>query len=115
LQVNRLAAWDSGGFSNAQFSGLDVCGSLPYHGSRIPQLTNAYIFGDFDGAGNVWALRRTNGAVTVERLAGQVGLAAFGAIYHDPTAKKGDASDVSCPDLAAESQRVPTRMKRKRY
>ncbi len=61
------------------FSGLDVCGSLPYHGSKIPQLTNAYIFGDFDLGGNIWALRRTNGTVMVERLAGQFGEGAFGA------------------------------------
>jgi uncharacterized repeat protein (TIGR03806 family) len=62
------------------FAGLDVCGSLPYHGSRIPALTNAYLFGDFDTGGNIWALRRpTTNTVTVERLGGQTGLSAFGA------------------------------------
>src|SRR5258708_15572451 len=63
--------------ATAPFSGLDVCGQIVYHGSRIPSLTNALVFGDFDAAGNVWALRRSNSAVTVERLAGQVGLSAF--------------------------------------
>ena len=65
--------------SNPSFTGLDVNGSLAYHGSRIPQLTNAYIFGDFDLGGSIWALRRTNNAVTVERLTGQYGECAFGA------------------------------------
>ena len=46
--------------SDPQFSGLDVNGSLVYHGSGIPAITNAYLFGDFDAAGNIWALRRTN-------------------------------------------------------
>ncbi|HEX7652947.1 MAG TPA: PQQ-dependent sugar dehydrogenase, partial [Verrucomicrobiae bacterium] len=62
------------------FAGLDVCGSLPYRGSRIAALTNAYLFGDFDTGGNIWALRRpTTNTVTVERLGGQTGLSAFGA------------------------------------
>ena len=61
------------------FSGLDVNGSLAYHGTRIPQLTNAYIFGDFDLGGSIWALRRTNSSVSVERLTGQFGECAFGA------------------------------------
>ena len=60
------------------FSGLDVCGSVPYHGAKIPQLTNAYIFGDFDLGGNIWALRRTNGVATVELLAGQYGESTYG-------------------------------------
>ncbi len=60
------------------FSGLDVNGSLSYHGTKIPQLTNAYVFGDFDLGGNIWALRRTNNAVTIERLGGQFGECAFG-------------------------------------
>ena len=60
------------------FSGLDVCGSVPYHGAKIPQLTNANIFGDFDLGGNIWALSRTNGAVTVQLLMSQYGESAFG-------------------------------------
>jgi uncharacterized repeat protein (TIGR03806 family) len=66
--------------ADPSFAGLDVCGSLPYHGSKISTLTNAYLFGDFDTGGNIWALRRpTTNTVTVERLAGQTGLSAFGA------------------------------------
>jgi mono/diheme cytochrome c family protein len=63
--------------SDPQFSGLDVNGSLVYHGTRIAALTNLYLFGDFDAGGNVWSLRRTNGTAIVERLTGQPGLAAF--------------------------------------
>jgi len=85
--------------ATAQFSGLDVCGSLPYHGTAIPQLAGAYIFGDFDGAGNIWALHRTNSVVTVERLSGQVGLAAFGA---DP--RNGDV--LLCNYLQNKLQRL---------
>ena len=65
--------------SDPAFTGLDVNGSLPYRGTKIPQLTNAYVFGDFDLGGNIWALRRTNSTVTVERLTGQYGEAAYGA------------------------------------
>ncbi len=65
--------------SDPAFTGLDVNGSLVYHGSKIPQLTNAYVFGDFDLGGSIWALRRTNNTVTVERLTGQYGECAFAA------------------------------------
>ena len=66
--------------ADPSFAGLDVCGSLPYRGSKISALTNAYLFGDFDTGGNIWALRRpTTNTVTVERIGGQTGLAAFGA------------------------------------
>jgi uncharacterized repeat protein (TIGR03806 family) len=66
--------------ADPSFAGLDVCGSLPYRGSKIPALTNAYLFGDFDTGGNIWALRRpTTNTVTVERIGGQTGLSAFGA------------------------------------
>jgi len=69
--------------ADPQFSGLDVCGSLLYRGDRIPQLTNAYLFGDFDLGGSLWALWHTNGTVTVQRVAGEPGLAAFGADPHN--------------------------------
>jgi glucose/arabinose dehydrogenase len=85
--------------STAAFSGLDVCGQVVYHGSRIPALTNAFVFGDFDAAGNIWALRRSNSVVTVERLAGQVGLAAFGS---DPV--NGDV--IMCNYLQNKLQRL---------
>ena len=81
------------------FAGLDVCGSVPYHGAKIPQLTNAYIFGDFDLGGNIWALRRSNSAVTVERLTGQYGEAAFGT---DP----GNGDVLLCNYIQNKIQRL---------
>jgi mono/diheme cytochrome c family protein len=88
--------------SDPSFSGLDVCGSLPYHGSRILQLTNAYIFGDFDAGGNIWALRRpTTNTVIIERLAGQPGIAAFG-----PDPNNGDV--LLCNYLQNKIQRLIT-------
>lgn len=63
-----------------QFKGNSVTGGVVYRGNRILELHGAYIFGDFE-AGHVWALRRTNGGVNVQRLAGALGIAAFG---HDP-------------------------------
>jgi mono/diheme cytochrome c family protein len=86
--------------ADPKFSGLDVNGSLVYHGSRIPALTNAYLFGDFDAGGNIWALHRlTNNTVSVERLAGMPGLAAFGA---DP--RNGDL--LMCNYLQNKLQRL---------
>lgn len=86
--------------ADPKFSGLDVNGSLVYHGSRIPALTNAYLFGDFDAGGNIWALRRlTNNTVSVERLAGMPGIAAFGA---DP--RNGDL--LMCNYLQNKLQRL---------
>lgn len=60
-----------------QYKGNSITGGLVYHGSRIPALAGAYIFADFESA-NLWALRRTNSTVDVQRIAGQVGIAAFG-------------------------------------
>lgn len=86
--VQDLPLWEyphtSVAGSDPKFSGLDVTGSLVYHGTRFPQLTNAYLFNDFDAGGNIWVLRRlTNNMVTVERLAGQPGIAAFGPDPHN--------------------------------
>jgi mono/diheme cytochrome c family protein len=64
--------------ADPNFDGLDVIGGVVYHGSGIPQITNAYVFGDFDIGGNVWALRRTNSTVTVERIVGEFGIGAYG-------------------------------------
>jgi Concanavalin A-like lectin/glucanases superfamily/Glucose / Sorbosone dehydrogenase/Bacterial Ig domain len=86
--------------ADPKFSGLDVNGSLVYHGSRITALTNAYLFGDFDAGGNIWALRRlTNNTVSVERLAGMPGIAAFAA---DP--RNGDL--LMCNYLQNKLQRL---------
>ncbi len=40
-----------------------ITGGIVYHGSRLPQLTGAYVYGDYD-TGRVWALRYEGGRVT---------------------------------------------------
>jgi mono/diheme cytochrome c family protein len=70
---------NSVGGADPSFAGLDVNGSYFYRGTAIPELTNAYLFGDFDTGGNVWAMRISNNVVSVERLTGMTGLSAFGA------------------------------------
>ena len=63
---------------DAQFKGNSISGGVVYHGSRISELTGAYIFGDFV-SGNVWALWRSNNTViATNRLIGDTGVAAFG-------------------------------------
>jgi hypothetical protein len=70
-------AHPTAGGNDPSYNGLDVIGGVVYHGALIPQLTNAYVFGDFDLGGNIWALRRTNG-VADERLTGEFGIGAYG-------------------------------------
>ena len=53
---------------------------MVYRGSNVPELTGAYIFGDFVST-HIWALRRTNNSVEVQRIGGVIGAAGFG---HDP-------------------------------
>jgi len=67
----------SGGDSN--FTGSSVSGGIVYRGTRVSGLSGAYIFGDYV-TGNIWSLVR-NGAnpPTVTRIAGEVGVVAFGA------------------------------------
>jgi len=60
-----------------QFKGNSVTGGVVYRGSRIPELTGAYIFGDFEST-HVWALWRTNGTVSVQRLGSTIAPAGFG-------------------------------------
>lgn len=62
---------------DGQYKGNSISGGVVYRGSRIPQLTGAYIFGDFE-SGNLWALWRTNNTVLTNRIAGVGGAAAFG-------------------------------------
>lgn len=66
----------SGGDSN--FIGKSISGGLVYRGSGIPSLTGSYIFSDFV-SGHIWSLTR-NGTQppTVTRIAGEVGIVAFG-------------------------------------
>ena len=53
-------------------------GGVIYRGSRFASLTGVYIFGDFS-SGNIWALTRTDGSPTVERIAGLGQLVTFGS------------------------------------
>jgi uncharacterized repeat protein (TIGR03806 family) len=57
--------------------GRSVSGGLVYRGVRLPSLTGAYIFGDFQ-SGHIWALRRTTNGVDVHRLTGETGIVSFG-------------------------------------
>ncbi|HPA17404.1 MAG TPA: PQQ-dependent sugar dehydrogenase [Verrucomicrobiae bacterium] len=57
--------------------GQSVTGGVLYRGTRFPELNGAYVFADF-GSGNVWALWRGAGGVTVQLLAVETGLVAFG-------------------------------------
>jgi glucose/arabinose dehydrogenase/mono/diheme cytochrome c family protein len=64
-----------------QFKGNSVTGGRVYRGSRIPELSGAYVFGDFV-SGHIWALWRSNNVVVAtNRLVGSAGVAAFG---YDP-------------------------------
>ena len=66
------------GGNDPNFNGLDAIGGVVYHGALLPQITNAFVFGDFDLGGNIWALHRTNGGVFVERLTSEFGIGAYG-------------------------------------
>jgi hypothetical protein len=55
-----------------------VIGGVVYRGSRISQLSGAYIFADYTG-GSIWALRQdSQGKAAVELLTSNVGTSAFG-------------------------------------
>ncbi|HEU0008199.1 MAG TPA: PQQ-dependent sugar dehydrogenase [Verrucomicrobiae bacterium] len=81
--------------SGATNVGFSVTGGVVYRGTRIPQLTGAYVFGDY-GSGNIWTLRY-DGSVTTNvpfaRILVDAGVAAFGidpsngdVLYADVTA-----------------------------
>lgn len=57
--------------------GSCVTGGLIYRGSRISALVGAYIFCDYV-SGNIWSLTYTNAIATVNRIAGQANIVAFG-------------------------------------
>ncbi|MEY4916498.1 MAG: hypothetical protein RL616_411 [Verrucomicrobiota bacterium] len=62
---------------DAQYKGNSISGGVVYHGGKIPELNGSYIVADFE-SGNVWSLRRTNGILATNRIAGKIGVAAFG-------------------------------------
>ncbi|MGB8170725.1 MAG: PQQ-dependent sugar dehydrogenase [Chthoniobacteraceae bacterium] len=56
-----------------------VIGGFVYRGSRISALNGHYVFGDYI-TGDIWAAERTGpNSVSVHRIAGQTGIAAFGS------------------------------------
>lgn len=65
---------------DAQYKGNSVSGGVVYRGNKISELNGAYIFGDWVST-HIWALWRTNGTVSVQRIGGVIAAAAFG---HDP-------------------------------
>lgn len=64
-----------------KLQGNSITGGVVYRGTRIPELTGAYIFADFV-TGNIWALRKNGQDVTVDRIAG---LGSVTAISTDPS------------------------------
>jgi len=57
---------------------IAVIGGMVYHGSRLPQLTGAYLYGDY-GSGEIWALRYDGAGVTANQfLFADPGVSAFG-------------------------------------
>ncbi len=62
---------------DAQYKGNSISGGVVYHGGKIPELNGYYLVADFE-SGNIWSLRRTNNLVLTNRIAGKIGVAAFG-------------------------------------
>ncbi len=63
---------------NGEFQGHSVTGGYVYRGANLPDLTGAYVFGDYVD-GHLWALRRNGQQVNVQRLTGDAGVVAFRA------------------------------------
>lgn len=57
--------------------GNSVTGGIVSRGGRFPELEGAYFFADWQ-SGNIWKLRRGSPHPTVERIAGEGGIVAFG-------------------------------------
>lgn len=64
---------------NGEFQGRSITGGFVYRGRNIPELTGKYIFSDYV-SGNIWSMVRTDvpGEPTIERIAGEAGIAGFG-------------------------------------
>lgn len=76
--THTLPVWDYS-HGTAALQGRSVTGGFVYRGTNIPELTGKYIFSDYL-SGNIWSLERTEtpGEPTVERIAGEAGIAGFG-------------------------------------
>lgn len=61
-----------------EYQGHSVTGGIVYRGAGLPDLTGAYIFGDYVD-GHLWSLRRNGAQVDVQRLTGNAGIVAFRA------------------------------------
>ncbi len=67
------------GHGSGVTQGNSITGGLVYRGTRISALTGLYLFADYT-SGNLWTLQRNGAAApTVTRIAGEVGIAAFGS------------------------------------
>ena len=63
---------------NGTWQGKSVTGGVVYRGGRLPDLYGAYVFGDYV-SGQIWSLRHEGDRVVRwERLAREIGVAAFG-------------------------------------
>lgn len=62
------------------FDGRSVTGGVFYSGNQIPSLKNKYIFGDYI-SGNVWHLSKNGSQVSVDFIANEKSISAFG---HNP-------------------------------
>ena len=63
--------------ADSNYTGNSIIGGVVYRGTRFASLTGAYICGD-NVSGNIWAITRPGGVVTVQRIAGQAALTTFG-------------------------------------
>lgn len=85
VTINPIIEYPHG--SSGTNVGNSITGGVVYRGTRIPQLTGAYIYADFTSPGNMWAVRSTNGtnATAHQWLLQDANIVAFG---HDP--RNGD-------------------------
>jgi hypothetical protein len=59
--------------------GISITGGFVYHGLELPELRDAYIYGDF-GSGRIWALQYdgVNEPVNKELMNSNLSIASFG-------------------------------------
>ncbi len=97
VAINPIIDYPHG--SSGTNVGNSITGGIVYRGSNLPDLTGCYIYADYTGPGNVWALRWDGTTVTQFRqLFQDSGIVAFG---RDP--RNGD---VLAADLSSGLQRL---------